>query len=75
MYEVTFVNLLILIGMIPIGVFAAWAVLRWLDHLGGISFKADIVPALFATNGVGVYYGLRFVGVCYLIGQLASRFV
>lgn len=75
MYDVTFVNLLILLGLIPVGALATWLCLRGLDKLNGIDFGKDIEPAIRGSNTVGVYYGLRFLGVCYLIGQLASRFV
>lgn len=75
MYETTFVNLLILLGMIPVGVLTAWGLLRGLDKLNGIEFGKDIEPAIRGSSTVSVYYGLRFFGVCYLVGQLASRFV
>jgi hypothetical protein len=75
MYQTTFVNLLILIGLIPVGIFLAWGILRGLDKLSGQSFKRTILPEISSSPTIGIYYGLRFFGVCYLVGQLASRFV
>lgn len=75
MLHTTMVNLIILLVLIPVGVLSAWATLRGLDKLNGMVFKRDIGPGIRDSSSVGVYYGLRFFGVCYLIGQLASRFV
>lgn len=75
MYNTTFVNLLILIGLIPVAIMLAWGILRGLDKLSGQSFRDEILPDIHGTDSLGIYYGLRFFGVCYLVAQLATRFV
>jgi len=68
------VNLAVLIGMIPVAVLLTWGLLRGLDKLSDRSVREDVAPQLHHT-GTGLYYGLRFFGVCYLVAALASRFV
>lgn len=70
-----FLNMLVLLVMIPVGVLTAWGILRGLDKLSGVNFRKDVITTMPFSNGLGVYYGLRFFGVCYLVAALASRFV
>ena len=69
-------NLMILLGLIPVGVGLAWGLLRGLDKLGGFNFRDQVVPTITSDPlATSIYFSARFVGVLYLVGQLCTRFV
>jgi len=69
-------NLLVLLGLIPVGVFSAWGVLRGIDKLNGVRFTKDVMPIITEdARATALYYGLRFASVCVFIAYLCGRFV
>ena len=73
--EILQINLMILVGLIPVAVLLSWGLLRGLDHLGGINFKGVISHLSTEPIALSIYFGARFVGVLWLVGTLCSRFV
>jgi hypothetical protein len=70
------VNLSILLGLVPVGVFFAWFILRQIDKLNGVSFGKDIMPEIRTdAKALAFYYGVRFFAVLYFVSALLNRFV
>lgn len=72
----------ILLALVPLALVCVYGALRFLDR----SFLADgherkpfknqIAPAIARDPlGAALYFGLRFVGVCYLVGSLFNRVI
>lgn len=49
-----------------------WALLRTWNHLTGNRFDDTFEEVLNDPLAGAVYYGLRFVGLCLLVGKLLS---
>jgi len=54
------------------GVLAALYFSRWLDHRAGLQFREVIAGVAKAPLAAALYYGLRFVAICLLLGLLVS---
>lgn len=69
MTDIIFVSTALALAKLVLGLLIAWAVLRFLDRLGGQKFTT-FWSKLNADDhvGLGLYLGLRFVGVAYLVG-------
>lgn len=65
-------NGLITLAYAAVGIIIGWGVLRALDRLGGIDFKATAERISNEAKPAAIYFGLRFVGVCTLIGMAIS---
>lgn len=60
------------------GVSAAWYLSRLMDRKnasGEVPFRAVLDTIEQAPKAAALYYGLRWVGICLLIGMLFSRAV
>lgn len=69
-------NLGVLLALIPLGVGLAWALLRGVDKLNGVSFGKDVMPVITQSPiATALYYGIRFASVLALVGVLVGRFV
>lgn len=53
-----------------VAVYAAVRITRWLDDRANKPFSATIAVILKSELGTGVYYGLRFLAVCVLLGMV-----
>lgn len=52
-----------------IALFVVWVMLRVFDETCKVSFKDEVLPQLKEGNvGMGLYYGLRFLGAAVLGG-------
>lgn len=49
-----------------------WGLFRALDHASGHPFKEAVEKMYESPLALAIYYGLRFVGGCVLIGLLLS---
>lgn len=77
-------GLVMLLVLVPLALVIAFFALRWLDRVfepaelarnAGV-FQATIAPKITAEPmAAAVYFGLRFVGVCWLLGDLFSRVI
>jgi len=54
------------------GVLAALYFSRWLDRRAGLQFREVIAGVAKAPLAAALYYGLRFVAICLLLGLLVS---
>lgn len=52
-----------------------WLMLRWLDWLGGVKFKRDVLPSILEKDP-GEYFGRRLNAVAIIVGCIfiAVRF-
>lgn len=51
---------------------ALFFLLRWFDQLSGKTFKNAYSRIQDDAKALAIYYGLRFLGACLLLGQLLS---
>ena len=51
-----------------IALLATWGALRLLDSLGGKPFGGALNAIRGGSYATAIYYGLRFVGACLLVG-------
>lgn len=56
-----------------LAVYGAVLMSRWLDIRGKITFGKDILPSIKnAPVAAAIYFGLRFMAICWLIGAVAG---
>jgi len=55
-----------------IAVFIAWVILRQLDRMAKIKFPEVMEKIHESSFSLSLYFGLRFLGVCLLIGDVVS---
>lgn len=55
-----------------VAILAAWGMLRWLDVIAGVNFKTTIREVCRNEHSAALYFGLRFLGVCILLGLVLS---
>lgn len=68
MYDIAaFANLVGLVWAV-LGILAVVLVSRWLDKRAGILFRDAIALIRQDPRAAGFYYGLRFLGLCILVG-------
>ncbi|TKA91822.1 hypothetical protein FAZ79_00515 [Guyparkeria sp. SB14A] len=72
MSEVLFTSTLFTLVMALAAVIGAVFTLRWLDRRAGHSFREAIEVLRHDPLGLALYHGLRFLGVCLLVGLLFS---
>lgn len=54
-----------------VAVSAFWGLLRWLDWLGKIKFKIDIMPGLKGNPiAAAIYFGARILAVAIIISTV-----
>lgn len=66
MSEVIALSMLIDLVKFAGAVTAAWGILRILDHMADNKFTAALDVILQDPKAVALYFGLRFVGVCFI---------
>ena len=76
-YEGTIgINLLILVGLIPLGILTAYFLLRMLNKLNGLKFTQDVLLQINTDPlACAVYYGIRFASVLAFVAYLCGRYV
>lgn len=63
------INVLFAILKSAIALFVVWVMLRIFDEALELCFKDDVLPKLKEGNvGIGIYFGLRFLGAALLGG-------
>ena len=66
-------SLAVKLGFAIGALFLARVVLKHLDKSNGIDFTEHVMSGLInSPQALAIYYGLRFVGVCLLIGMVIS---
>ncbi|WP_430437933.1 hypothetical protein [Oceanibaculum nanhaiense] len=70
MTDILFVSQALAMLNLAVAILVAWGVLRFLDRLGGQKF-GNAWERLNSGGhvGLGLYLGLRFVGVAFLVGS------
>ncbi len=76
-------GLAVLAGLVPVALVTVFAFLRFVDRvtLGSSNgkrhtFAQSVMPTLMADPvAAAVYFGLRALGVCILVGYLFSRVI
>lgn len=54
-----------------LAVIVVFGLLRLLDRLSGVTFSSWMYKASRSSDyAVAIYFGLRFVGVCMLVGSI-----
>ncbi|MCW8923681.1 MAG: hypothetical protein OQK69_08645 [Gammaproteobacteria bacterium] len=72
MTEVIFQSGMFTLVMAFIAVAGVMLLLRWIDKITGVPFSSIREVIKRDPISCAVYYGLRFLGVCMLVGQLFS---
>lgn len=72
MQNVVFTSLLMQAVTAVAALLLIWVLFRVLDKGTGMPFSKAIETIYQSPNAVALYYGLRFLGACVLIGQLLS---
>lgn len=72
MSEVVFTSGMFTLVMAFIAVTGVMLLLRWIDKLTGVPFSSIREVIKSEPISCAIYYGLRFLGVCMLVGQLFS---
>lgn len=57
------------------GIAAAWVLSRAMDRVSGVQFRQVLGVIRSSAPAAAQYYGLRWLGICLLIGFLFSRAV
>ncbi|WP_431282707.1 transglycosylase SLT domain-containing protein [Humitalea sp. 24SJ18S-53] len=57
---------------VSVGVVIAILVTRWLDHRGGIRFRHALSVIMLQPQAAALYFGLRILGICILLGLLVG---
>lgn len=52
--------------LLVVAILVWWGMLRWLDHLGGVNFKRDVLPTILQRDP-GRYYGHRLIAVALIV--------
>ncbi len=55
-----------------VAIIMGWFLLRWLDRMGGVVFEQTVKGICDEPVAAALYFGLRFVGVCVLLGMVIS---
>lgn len=66
MYDYLVANALAYLPLLAVAILAWWGMLRWLDHLGGIRFRRDVLPRIL-QDGPGIYFGARLIAVAIIV--------
>ncbi|SEG12872.1 hypothetical protein [Marinobacterium lutimaris] len=69
---VLMVSSLLTLAFALLALFMGWLSLRLLDRMGGINFKETVGRITYEPKPAAIYFGLRFVGVCVLLGMVLS---
>lgn len=72
MNEVILTSSMLTLALALVAVFMVLVVLRVFDWITGKPFYGVREVMLNDPKATAVYYGLRFLGVCMLVGQLFS---
>jgi len=68
-------RLIIAIAAAILGLIATWFVLRTFDASGDIDFKKAFDKMESDPKAIASYYGMRFIGVAFLIGFIIGKAV
>lgn len=75
MVEGLILRLIIAITAAILGLIGTWFVLRTFDASSGIDFKKAFDKVESDPKSIAVYYGMRFIGVAFLIGFIIGKAV
>lgn len=60
------------LGMALLAILSVMLLLRWVDKVTGQPFSEIRKVIITDAMASAIYYGLRFLGVCLLVGKLFS---
>lgn len=72
MNEVILTSWLMTVSYAALAVVGGWWLLRLLDRIGGVNFKETVGRITSEPLSAAIYFGLRFLGVCLLLGMVIS---
>jgi len=72
MSEVIITSMAIKVAMAFMALLVIWGLFRLLDRSTGLPFYKAMEIMYENPVALAVYYGLRFLGACFLIGLLLS---
>lgn len=55
-----------------VAILSLFLLLRLLDHLSGTTFRLTFKRITYDPRSAALYFGLRFLGACILLGLLLS---
>jgi len=68
-------GLVVLLFLTPLALACLWLFMTLINKQQGLNFHAAFGKIEENPLACAVYFGLRFCGVCWLIGTLFSRYV
>lgn len=75
MIEGLIIRLVIALAALVIGLIGTWFVLRTFDASSKIDFKKVFDKMEEDPKAMASYYGMRFIGVCFMIGFIIGKAV
>lgn len=75
MLEGVALRIIISIIAIIIGLIGTWFVLRTFDASSKIDFKKAFDKMETDPKAIASYYGMRFIGVCFVVGFVIGKAV
>lgn len=75
MIEGVILRVIIAVVAAIIGLIGTWFVLRTFDASGRIDFKKAFDKMESDPKAIATYYGMRFIGVAFLIGFIIGKAV
>lgn len=75
MIEGLILRLIIAVAAAILGLIATWFVLRTFDASSEINFKKAFDKVESDPKSIAMYYGMRFIGVTFLIGFIVGKAV
>jgi hypothetical protein len=75
MIEGLILRLLIAVISLVIGLVGVWFVLRTFDSSSKIDFKKAFDQMESDPKAIAQYYGMRFIGVAYMVGYVIGKAV
>ncbi|QDP60423.1 MAG: hypothetical protein GOVbin1096_51 [Prokaryotic dsDNA virus sp.] len=75
MIEGVILRLIIALAALVIGLIGTWFVLRTFDASSKIDFKKAFDRIEGDAKAMAVYYGLRFIGVAFMVGFVIGKAV
>lgn len=72
MLDVLAVSQSLNLGWAIVALLAAVAFSRWLDRRARVTFPESLARMRSDARATAVYYGLRWLGICYLLGAVVD---
>ena len=72
MIDVLMTSSAMTLGFALLALLMGWLALRVLDRTGGVNFKETMGRISYEPKPAAIYFGLRFIGMCLLIGLVLS---